>query len=356
MSNQWSTKNGRTSKRGLFVDGIWHCDCESRLPADKFQVKNGGKNHGRWFYTCQRSQPKRCGFFLWSDDAKIREEAAVLNNSRSEPQLNQAAQFHAMPSRRPQTPKTPMKQSKITPITPTSRPRVLKSPARSPAYKHSDDHHTENLTDIDESFDWSSSADEALLAAVNDFEESPSKAARTPAITSPGKRLIHETKVAGSKDHPPDSDTSATVDGDVFMTPSTSTNPPSTVSALLSPQLTPALPRTRISEDMHEPPPPVSDLAQQALDILAPVKSAVPAAIEQKLVDLLNQHHLRAQGIAKGRDIVRLAVHQKDKSIAELQSRITTLEAERQTSRTVIAALKNDIATSPKKPRRPKPD
>ena len=33
-------------------------------------------------YNCK---PQKCGFFLWDDDAKPREEAAVLNNSRSEP-------------------------------------------------------------------------------------------------------------------------------------------------------------------------------------------------------------------------------------------------------------------------------
>ncbi len=48
MANSYHTRNGRTSKRGLFLDGVWHCDCEPRLPADKFQTKNGGKNHGRW--------------------------------------------------------------------------------------------------------------------------------------------------------------------------------------------------------------------------------------------------------------------------------------------------------------------
>lgn len=36
-------------------------------------------------YTCQKLQRERCNFFLWDDDAKIRETAAVLSNSRSEP-------------------------------------------------------------------------------------------------------------------------------------------------------------------------------------------------------------------------------------------------------------------------------
>lgn len=34
--------------KGLFSDGVWHCNCAPRLPAQRFQTKNGGKNHGRW--------------------------------------------------------------------------------------------------------------------------------------------------------------------------------------------------------------------------------------------------------------------------------------------------------------------
>ena len=34
--------------KGLFTDGVWHCNCDPRLPAQHFQTKNGGKNHGRW--------------------------------------------------------------------------------------------------------------------------------------------------------------------------------------------------------------------------------------------------------------------------------------------------------------------
>ena len=38
----------KTPLKGLFSDGIWQCNCDPRLPAQHFQTKNGGKNHGRW--------------------------------------------------------------------------------------------------------------------------------------------------------------------------------------------------------------------------------------------------------------------------------------------------------------------
>lgn len=94
-------------------------------------------------------------------------------------------------------------------------------------------------------------------------------------------------------------------------------------------------------------------LATEALSVLRGTN--LSKHVEQDLVELLNKHHLRTQGIIKGRDITRVAVAAKDARIAELQARIATLEAERETNRTVISLLKHDMATSPKKPRNPTP-
>lgn len=34
--------------KGLFSDGIWKCNCDPRMTAQRLQTKNGGNNHGRW--------------------------------------------------------------------------------------------------------------------------------------------------------------------------------------------------------------------------------------------------------------------------------------------------------------------
>jgi len=377
-NNQWTTRNGRTAKRGLFVGGVWHCDCDTRLPADKFQVKNGGKNHGRWFYTCQKPQPKRCSFFLWSDDAKVREEAAVLGNSRSEPGRAQDLPLADGGRLRseleaPRTPKTPKRQSKITePITPVSKPRRLLSEQtgtrqdRSPTMDFEPD---EN----DESFDWSSSVDEDLAEFADSLEaehraqeqvqeqdedddESPRKIAKTSEHASPSKRSHRDTS---------DITSTATwlLDDDLWGTSSTSTRPAAT--GLLSPRTTPAHLRRQLfppsddakhlasqqPADLAEEP---SSLALEALSILSPIRSSLSPGTERSLVALLNKHELRTHGIEKGRDIARVAVQAKEKKITELQQRVVVLEAERERSRTVIQHLKTDIATSPKKPRRPR--
>ena len=63
-------------------------------------------------YTCQKAQPKRCDFFLWDDEAKGREAAALMNNSRTEPLSSQ-------PSHPPQTPQKPPPYGLATPQTST---------------------------------------------------------------------------------------------------------------------------------------------------------------------------------------------------------------------------------------------
>lgn len=380
MNPRWTTKNGKTSKRGLFVDGIWHCDCEPRLPAEKFRVKNGGKNHGRWFFTCQKSQPKRCPFFLWSDDAKIREEAAILNNSKTEPRAPREEQAERSaieedwkPEEKihePRTPRTPMRQSKIThPITPISNAKPLRrtpSPSRTVrsntiSPKSADD-------DKDESFDWSSSADEDLAEfadsveanqLLDDDQESPRKATKISKDDSPNKRKRSDFLHSATYKSPFEEETESSwlLSSDDF--PST---PTKSSGMLFTPGTTPQNGRQQQPEPHTHPPtsprtlaptefPPEdpSPLALEALTILSPVRASLPSAVENSLVALLNRHDLRTQGILKGREIARTAIQTKEKKIAELQQRIASLEAERETSRTVIQHLKTDIAKSPVK-------
>ena len=197
----------------------------------------------------------------------------------------------------------------------------------------------------DESFEWSSSDDEELLKAEQDVLEgtpygTPRKVPRTQALTSPGKRTFIEMNAqpGGSADTGPLSD-------DILTTPSTSHK--SHTTGLLSPSITPANRATQADERPPEAEP--STLAIEALEILRNSNSQLSAQVENDLVELINKHDLRTQGIVRGRDITRLAVHAKDKRIAELQTRIQILEAEKETNRRVMTHLKMDIVDSPKK-------
>lgn len=318
MATRYHTKNGRTSRRGAFLNGIWHCDCDPRLPAEKFQTKNGGKNHGRWFYTCQNPQHKRCGFFLWADDARTREESAVLNNSRTEPNAP------------PQTPRK-QQQSISQTLTPDTRSKPAPPNFQSRLESQNSGSKDSNTT-IDETFDWSSSDDEDLASTLDTFE-TPRKAPRTGILTSPGKH---------GRDH------EGTNSDDVFVTPSTSRKATIQGSGLLSPAITPSKAQATTAHGTNP-----DSLSSQVLSLFQSHNITLPNPTMTELTSLLSTFELQKAGIVKGRDMSRLALQSKDKKIAGLQAQIVSLEQEKETMRTVIGCMKSDMAqgTSPKKRR-----
>ncbi|ERF72307.1 hypothetical protein EPUS_02194 [Endocarpon pusillum Z07020] len=289
----------KKNPRGAFLSGIWH------------------------FYTCQKSQPKRCKFFLWDDDAKVREEATVLNNSRSEAGPKTPMKPVQAPRQHATTRTPPAQRSHHSVMTPTSTVRPL------------------SIASDETDFEWSASNEKALLKMAQTPAmvppETPRKTPRTAQFTSPGKRNHCEMlgSVSGLS-------TSVCTD-DVFNTPRSSQD----VCGLLSPVETPS--REKLQRGVHCP--TESDLAADVLRILEGVK--LSNEMEQKLVELLNKHDLRTQGIAKGRDVTRLALGSKERKIAELEARIAGLEGERETNKAVIAHLKRNIVqTSPSKSRK----
>ena len=64
------------------------------------------------------------------------------------------------------------------------------------------------------------------------------------------------------------------------------------------------------------------------------------------LRELLSKHALKMSGIAKGRDITRVALKTKDTKIAELQQKVTALETEREMDKIIIRHFKADMANS----------
>jgi hypothetical protein len=251
----------------------------------------------------------------------------------------------------PQTPRKPISYAQA-PLTPQSRARPLNEEKAIDLTNAPTGRSDTSTVANEDSFDWPSSDEAELARAAAQATmappfETPRKAPRTDQLTSPGKRSHGEMQASGTSTW---SALTPSNDDDVFATPSTL----SRSNGLLSPTATPA----QIPSQLENQSQPAandtsnSSLTTEALKILALIP--LNSTIEAHLVALLNRHDLRTQGIAKGRDITRLAIQSKDKKIAELQARIAGLEAEREMSRTVIAHLKQDIglASSPKKGRR----
>lgn len=83
-----------------------------------------------------------------------------------------------------------------------------------------------------------------------------------------------------------------------------------------------------------------SDLARSALALLDVHKVIMPRKTQDELTGLLNRYDLRMQGIARGRDITRLALKKKDEQIAQLQARVEALREELETARTILDGMK----------------
>ncbi|KAK9475571.1 uncharacterized protein V1510DRAFT_55917 [Dipodascopsis tothii] len=70
---------------GFLDNGVWKCNCMPRQLAVLRTVKKETQNFGRKFYTCP-STSSQCGFFIWENEAKLREGEDKDSPFRSGPQ------------------------------------------------------------------------------------------------------------------------------------------------------------------------------------------------------------------------------------------------------------------------------
>lgn len=271
-------------------------NCDPRLPAVHFQVRKEGRNKGKWFYTCQEKKEDGCGFFLWDENASVREMRAVMNNARTEPDtLNSGARD----DRRYQG----LNVSWIQDLG-----------KKDPDSAREDSRGQENEKQ-----------------SIQEPPKTPRKAARTEAYTTPGVKRKREE--------------------DSLLTPVTSSryssrSRPQEPFNRHNPPQTPTPSRSHDAETVtsHEDSASSYDTTEEVMALLK--NTPVDAETTSKLQELLNRHALRVSGIVRGRDITRVALKGKDARIAELQQKIAALQAEREMDKTVIENLKKEMAKS----------
>lgn len=264
-----------------------------------------------------------CGFFLWADDAVSREMRAVISNTRSEPEIS------------------------TTPVD-TARDRRTVQGHIEASNKWIKDLGKFNEEEFG---DWTQSADEEEKRAApllpSAFPETPRKAMKTDIFITPGskrKRDAETLPTPAAEEGPSD---------DIFINPPT-LRPVGGIwdgderFGLRSPSKTPTPNRFRESTEpinsRGEVPSQSYDIIDEVLEILK--HSQLDVETNANLHQLLRKHALRISGIAKGRDITRVALKQKDAKIAELKEKVAKLEAERELDRTVIRHFKNDMSYS----------
>jgi hypothetical protein len=286
-------------------------------------------------YTCEQLPPKKCGFFLWADEAEPREKAVVLSNSHSE--------LDPLDS----VPKTPTKSTQRAPnglMTPQTErriidipPREFKTPPKSAKARmmaeDSDEFGWNDDSDDNEEIAQvlsSSQATESFLSQPVFYPELPSKVPRTPRTTSPGKR-----KRSGFGFDQSDSSMSAIATPATSRTTQSARFPPSSAELCLTP--TPVRNRDALSSDsrLEE-----SDLSKSASAVLDKHGVVLPNQAYDELVELLNRYDLKMRGVNRARDILRVAMKKKDDEILRLKEKNTNLQAQNEMDRSIIDSMK----------------
>ncbi|ODH13253.1 hypothetical protein ACO22_07444 [Paracoccidioides brasiliensis] len=466
-----STPSRRSSVplRGLFVNAVWYCNCEPRRPADHFETKNGGRNHGRWFYTCSKPQGKRCNFFLWDDEAVAREgnmmsvlkdmpmskgtgpgtgpdTGTAPNNKGCILSTDNRKLMNTMPTQSLFQVSIDTRTGLLTPNSGRKRIRDYEGDGfhgfdsgrrTGPPSKR---RINENIavkreeSDNDGSFGWDDDLEGSVVQQLSnqDFSQQrgpqeqiqghqqprqeenvrPRTPRRSPGWFRDGQGLFcSEDDEGGDEGADIDDDNEVHIRqntdlvrrNDPFGPTSSSSklfmhhnqparaSPPRSPSRFSSPQTicstftrrqntsatpsrttvwdafelaTPSTPTpirfnstTLLHLDNQRSPqataPSASSITtsatgqkpgtivSQTLAVLSKHKVYMSPAAKQELVALLNTHHLRTQGITKGRDISRVAIQSRDAQIQRLKARIEVLEAEREGFR--LGRLRRDL-------------
>ncbi|RKU43820.1 hypothetical protein DL546_006842 [Coniochaeta pulveracea] len=338
-----ATPGSKARLKGLFQDNQWYCDCEPRLPAVRFQVKKNTKNRNKWFYTCQQDRKKQCGFFLWDDDAQVREKGALLNNTGTESKY--------ITSIGPDEPPIPSFAQTPTDNASQTRRRLF-SPKSATTSSQLQEGHQANTgkrkrggslfvgESDDEDFGGNIGSDEektmiSLTDSASQRQRSDSRPENKPGpFKTPSMQRTHD--VLGGLPTPL---TRHTVERNSLLL---STEDREAKRQKMSAPPTPSAGKT----GAVAPPPSVMsgqgegddyEITKEVMGLLSGTR--MTDEVRTHVRRALNRHALKMKGVERGRELVRLTVKAKDLKIEQLQEQAKMMENERDADRERIEEL-----------------
>ncbi|KAF4336191.1 DNA topoisomerase 3-alpha [Fusarium beomiforme] len=324
--------------KGRYSDGHWWCNCEPRQKATLREVKKSGPNNGKLFWKCDD-----CNFFLWRDEAKVRESGLKASrrgseSSKSEPppmtqQSLVSYGYQVTPSRRQSDDDDESTQSgnESEPDTPMPKPVRNRTPAldhsklpsepaaavATPSRGSSKRRHDVFEEDEDDFSDIGSD-EERQMAAIAD--KSAEKAAQgwfiTPTTTRSNDAILGLPTPSVSRTLFPTSEFKRQKQVSFEDTPSRhlDTMSSATLSANTTPSKTPS----------SSPPETSFDVTDEVMDLLR--DQQIDQGVLSSVRSILETAAHRTKGIVLGRDFARASLKAKDEKIATMQERITALE------------------------------
>ncbi|KJZ76727.1 hypothetical protein HIM_04063 [Hirsutella minnesotensis 3608] len=292
---------------GLWQNQVWWCNCEPRNEAALREVKKRSPNKGRWFWTCQT---RSCDFFLWRDDAVLRETDSKPDVVGAQTPVRIKQEPPAEPA-----PRTPtLTQRPLTSygvLTSPVRPAVENAgrdslashrgtggnamPASTSTLTPSQPNSSKRGRDVfehdDAEFSDFGSDDEMQLVAIADKSaEKPARQANALATPTPNRLNDEPSRI-----------TTPSVARTLFAGPD---------------------PKRQKTVSFEERPGP---------GLPTPAKGARRASA------------LRTRGIAMGRDKAREALREKEDKIAQLQERVADLENKAKSHSSQMANIKANL-------------
>jgi hypothetical protein len=283
-------------------------------------VKKEGPNKGRWFYKCQNAQneDKGCGFWLWDDEAKIREESAVMNNEKWKSEVD--------PRKTDDETGDELPRSVKRRASPPPRKSMIgngDSGKRQPSLASGND----DANASDPEFNMTSN-EEQMMAAVE-----ASTPRKSDPITPSSKRKFTEMNGAGGLPTPK-------TRGKTFTTPSKDGPVNAAFLDIVSPASTPTPSRFRNALGTSATAVDLDSLYSDVLHSLQSKNIYIGDEARTSLKEICSLHSRRAHGVEKGKEIAQLALKARDAKIEELKLRIGALEAELETERAIVSHLR----------------
>lgn len=288
-------------------------------------------------YTCQKQQDdtNRCKFFLWDSDAKPREERALLNNSRSEPETTRTA------------PNTPSRLKRAASPPPSysvdkSRTDPSNKRGRSLLDDDEDDYGLEDDPTFDEEL--------RVMADV----ETPRKSAKTETFMTPRRKLPWDTLLDGMPTPGTIGRSGSEVQtrlpfvrfGAADDTPSKSKQSNDSSQTLSSPSPPYVTPTPTRFKDVGTPRLEDS-LIEDVSKLLKEEKVHLSSKVATALKTVLEKHSRKAEGNYRSNEVLRLQLRAQEAKNMELTLRNNTLQAELEAAKATVEHLKwekeNDV-------------
>lgn len=347
---------------GVFAKGTWYCNCDPRDEATLRKVERSKENRGRLYWSCDRTHtdPRRCDFFLWESEARVRsgDKSPPSDGAESAPAVQpttppRTAARNQHSTARPDATQMP------TPSTRTSTAKASKSRSIREFFKSN----TEQAGTSSEEEAQGNAPDPGVRLPPS---SSATMVPETPTAGPKRKRVEFEEDLIGDLSSDEERQMNEAMErstrklqqGAPIVTPAAertgaaSGGPTPATARTLFPDAKRARAEGSGAAAAEGAGSPVSGPSPQQgddggfVDEIMNLLRGQPLedSVRRSVAQALDRQSGKMRGYMKGRDNVRAQLKTKEDRIAQLQERITALENKSKMQRQELTEIKAGLA------------